>query len=272
MATRKYYQKRVDKNVTAVQMNLDFNKIDYNKWGGIQTGKPGDWIVNNNDDYYTVDKEYFRLNYEKVSPGVFKKVGKIWAEEAMENGVIETVEGSTEYIAGDYLVFDRQENGIGYAISKQDFEKMYEEVEYKDDLREEQSKYIADTIIPKRKDYKDNAIKNRTLFYTFQICAIIAALAVTFVNNIVSDTDTVKHIVSALGFASALVAALLNLFKFQENWLRNQCSFEELDLHINQYNAKVGIYTDNKNAYPLLVHNYTNILNEIGRKKAEQKE
>ena len=112
MPERKLYRKRPKYNVTAVQLDLEFDGFNYEKWKGTQACKPGDWLVNNNGDVYTVDKEYFRDYYQKVSPGVFEKVVAIWAEVAVEKGSIPTKEGSTAYEAGDYLVFGCETKGL----------------------------------------------------------------------------------------------------------------------------------------------------------------
>ena len=126
---RKLYKKRPKYFVTAVQLDLDFEGFEYQKWGGKQKCKAGDWLINNGGDIYTVDKRYFTDNYQLISPGVYNKVEEIWAEVAVENGSIKTLEGSTDYKADDYLVFDQKEGGDGYAIKKQIFESMYEVIE-----------------------------------------------------------------------------------------------------------------------------------------------
>ncbi|MCP4366959.1 MAG: hypothetical protein GY797_22380, partial [Deltaproteobacteria bacterium] len=94
MAKRICYLKKSGNHVTAVRMDLIFDEFTYEKWDASQHGKPGDWLVNNNNDVYTVDNDYFRKNYKYVSPGVYEKIGAIWVEVAQEDGSIQTVEGS----------------------------------------------------------------------------------------------------------------------------------------------------------------------------------
>jgi hypothetical protein len=165
MPKRKLYKKRPKYYVTAVQLDLDFDGFEYLKWGGQQRCKPGDWLVNNNGDTYTIDKTYFRDFYNRVSPGVFNKIGGIWAEEASESGSVKTKEGSTDYAAGDYLVFDRPEGGDGYAIKKLIFERMYEEINPKLELTAEQQSYINERIQPKIEEFKTKAHKNERQYY-----------------------------------------------------------------------------------------------------------
>ena len=73
MGKRRRYLKNPDQFVTAVQLNLDTQGFVFNKWGGEQRCKPGDWLVDNDGDVYTVDAEVFSNTYHRLSPAVFVK-------------------------------------------------------------------------------------------------------------------------------------------------------------------------------------------------------
>ncbi len=262
MAKRKCYLKKSGNPVTAVKMDLAFDDFIYQKWNASQSGKPGDWLVNNNDDVYTVDNDYFRKNYKCLSPGVYEKIGEIWAEVAQEDGSIETVEGSTSYIAGDYLVYDREVGGVGYAVSKQDFERMYHPKEEKADLTSEQKSYIENTIRPKLNEFAKKAKTNKLLFFTFQSIAISAAVFVPIISGFdINDIVIYKYFVSLLGGLSALITSFLGLFKFQGTWIMYQGLYHELESNLLQYTSKIGPYANKNKAYNLLTINYQNILN-----------
>ena len=128
MSERKRYRKTPGDNVAAVQLALDTEGFQYTKWGGRQICKPGDWLVDNSGEVYTVDKESFAETYEKVGIGCYEKTHLIWAEQATEPGHIHTKEGQTAYQAGDYLVSNDEEGTDTYAISAARFRSMYEEV------------------------------------------------------------------------------------------------------------------------------------------------
>jgi hypothetical protein len=98
----------------------------YRKWGDTQCCKRGDWLVNNQEDVYTIDAETFDRTYQMVSPGLYEKVAPVWAEVATERGTIQTKEGSTAYLAGDYLVFNAPDRKDGYAIKAETFRQLYE--------------------------------------------------------------------------------------------------------------------------------------------------
>ena len=126
MSERLKYVKRANQSVVALQLALDTAGFTYQKWGGSQRCKAGDWIVNNNGDVYTVDRESFERTYRRVDAGRFVKITPVWAEVALEAGSIPTKEGATHYQAGDYLVFNEERGGDGYAVSANKFGEMYE--------------------------------------------------------------------------------------------------------------------------------------------------
>jgi hypothetical protein len=125
-AGRRKYVKRADQAVVAVQLALEGVNFTYQKWGATQRCKPGDWLVDNGGDVYTVDKDTFARTYRKVSDGRYLKTTPVWAEAATDAGRVQTMEGSTGYQAGDYLVFNEENGGDAYAVAKAKFESMYE--------------------------------------------------------------------------------------------------------------------------------------------------
>lgn len=126
MSERRRYKKKSDSFVTAVQLDLDTEGFKYNKWGGEQFAKRGDWLVDNNGDKYTVAQGSFASTYEFVSPGVYFKSAPVWAEVADKAGKVKTQEGETSYQAGDYLVFNNEDGSDAYAMEKEKFVSLYE--------------------------------------------------------------------------------------------------------------------------------------------------
>lgn len=122
------YRKRPGNEVIAVRLDLDTEGFTYRKWGGEQRCKAGDWIVHNDGDTYTVDAETFADTYRKVGPGLYLKTTPVWAIKADVAGSIRTKEGSTDYEAGDYVVYNDADGKDCYAVSKDKFERLYEAV------------------------------------------------------------------------------------------------------------------------------------------------
>lgn len=123
------YQKRADKPVIAVQLSLETDGFTYQKWGGKQTCRAGDWIVDNDGEVYTISDDSFEETYERIGPGLYIKTTTIWATAATEAGSIKTKEGVTNYATGDYIVYNDAALSDGYAVTKATFEAMYKPVD-----------------------------------------------------------------------------------------------------------------------------------------------
>ena len=126
MADLKKYMRRPETAVTAVQIDLETDGFEYQKWGGPQRAKAGDWLLNNGGDVYTVDRETFAQTYEEASPGRYIKSAPVWARKAKEDGAIATKEGETKYSEGDMIVYNNPDETDGYAMSRDKFKSLYQ--------------------------------------------------------------------------------------------------------------------------------------------------
>lgn len=126
MTEGRRYRKKVGATVVAVQLQLDTEGFSYHQWDAEQRCKPGDWLIDNEGDHYSVDQQVFADTYEQVSPGVYRKRSQVWAGVTTDSGTVNTKEGSTAYVAGDYLVSNHEDGTDAYAVAKDKFESMYE--------------------------------------------------------------------------------------------------------------------------------------------------
>ncbi|HJZ72738.1 MAG TPA: hypothetical protein VKE51_13425 [Vicinamibacterales bacterium] len=123
---RARFVRRPDRPVSAVRLALDTDGLVYRKWGGEQRAKAGDWIVDNEGDVYSVDADVFARTYRRVGPGAFVKTTPVWAEKADRAGSVPTLEGTTDYQPGDYIVSNNADGSDAYAMSAETFESLYE--------------------------------------------------------------------------------------------------------------------------------------------------
>ncbi len=117
---------RKSETVVAAQINLELEDgiLKYDKWGGRQTAKQGDWLINSNGEAYTCDAEVFAETYKEVSPGVFRKTALIEAEQALEDCKIDTLEGQSDCKKGDFIVTNP--GGDRYPVGRETFLNIYE--------------------------------------------------------------------------------------------------------------------------------------------------
>jgi hypothetical protein len=123
--TRQRYVRRPDRPIVAIQLALETDGLAYRKWGGEQRAKPGDWIVDNHGDVYTIDADVFARTYTPTGLGTYIKTTPVWAERASSAGSVKTKEGVTHYQAGDYLVSNHADGSDSYAVTRQRFEALY---------------------------------------------------------------------------------------------------------------------------------------------------
>ncbi len=123
---RQRYRRKADQFVTAVQLNLPLNAFSYQKWGGEQHAKRGDWLVDNGGDVYTIEEQSFAETYRYLRPGVYVKTTPIWAEQASHAGAVQTKEGQSHYGVGDYLVSNNQDGSDAYCMTPEKFAALYE--------------------------------------------------------------------------------------------------------------------------------------------------
>ena len=129
MTERRRYRRKPDQFVVAIQLRLKMDALIYSKWGSEQRCKPGDWIVDNNGDIYTVDADVFERTYREVHEvhrGVYQKITPVWAEPARTSGQVASNSGLTQYHQGDYLVFNNEVGSDAYAMTAGKFESSYE--------------------------------------------------------------------------------------------------------------------------------------------------
>lgn len=132
LSDRQRYRKRANQAVVAIRLQLETAGFAYAKWGGEQWCKPGDWLVDNAGDVYSVDAEVFARTYRRVSTGQYVKITPVWAEQARQAGSIATLEGRSYYAMGDYLVYNNADGSDAYCVDREKFEAMYEPVSGED--------------------------------------------------------------------------------------------------------------------------------------------
>src|ERR1051325_9835570 len=92
-STRRPYMRRPDRPAAAVRLTLDTDGLVYTEWGREQRAKPGDWLVDNGNDVYTVDADVFARTYRESGLGTYIKTSPVWARQTASAGNVATKEG-----------------------------------------------------------------------------------------------------------------------------------------------------------------------------------
>jgi hypothetical protein len=90
--------------VTAIRVDHPFT-VTRDDWGGIQTGKPGDYLVCSEDgDAYPVDANVFYDTYEPTDAAHrYRKSATILAVQLTDTMTVDTLEGPETGHSGDWL-------------------------------------------------------------------------------------------------------------------------------------------------------------------------
>lgn len=123
---RKKYKRKYFDPVVAIRINLDTPGLIYEKWGGGQVGKQGDWLIQKGKEVYTIDSESFSKTYKKVSQGLYIKKAPVWSYRAAREGKIKTKEGHSQYKKGDWIVSNDSHFVDQYPLSDKKFRSLYE--------------------------------------------------------------------------------------------------------------------------------------------------
>lgn len=127
----KFRKKGTAVPVVAIQLNMDLvlGKLLYEKWGGIQEEKKGDWLMKNGDEVYTCDGKVFADTYRAIDgvAGQYVKTALVDATEATTSGYVPTLEGKSAFKVGDFIVTNP--GGDTYPVHREEFLRIYERAE-----------------------------------------------------------------------------------------------------------------------------------------------
>src|SRR5574341_946863 len=77
--------------------------------------------------------------------------------------------------------------------------------------------------------YSAKSRSNQNWFKTLRLIEIAFASASPFlVSQIATDTNVLKIVVAAMGVCVAVIAGIVSLYKFQENWIEYRTTAETL--------------------------------------------
>lgn len=260
----KKYSKRHNTPVTAVQLAMEVEELRYRKWGSTQNAKPGDWIVSNGEDTYTVDQQSFANTYTPLGKGQYIKSGFVWAERATSAGSIPTREGHSDYAAGDFLVYNNADRTDGYAIATDKFHEMYQEADAA--MTEQQTpttlnhigieEYLKTRVNDQIKWYERKASSNKNAYKRSQVLSILCGAAIPILTVFESEAAIaiMRPLIALLGGGVAVLSAIVSLYKFQEYWVKYRTAAQLLQREKNLFLTQTEPYNSER-AFPLFVQN-----------------
>ena len=114
-----------------------------------------------------------------------------------------------------------------------------------------QDEYIKNRVDDQIEWYNKKSSLNQSWFRRLRIIEIVAAALIPLLAAY-ADWDLLKIVVAALGLVIAVIAGILGLFQFQENWTSCRSTCESLKQEKFLFLTRTGSY-DQKEPFPLFV-------------------
>jgi hypothetical protein len=111
--------------------------------------------------------------------------------------------------------------------------------------------YIQSRVNDQIEWYNNKSARNQGWFRRLRIIEIIAAALIPLLAGY-ADWDVLKIVVAALGLLIAVIAGVLGLFQFQENWTSYRVTCESLKQEKYLFLTKTDPY-DKDDSFPLFV-------------------
>jgi hypothetical protein len=113
--------------------------------------------------------------------------------------------------------------------------------------------YLQERLDDQIKWYDDKSSWNQMWYKRLRALEILFSVTLPFlVSHIAGDSDMLKLLTGAMGVAIVLIAGLVTLYKFQENWVEYRATAETLKHEKYLYLTQSAPY-DGNNAFHLLV-------------------
>lgn len=113
--------------------------------------------------------------------------------------------------------------------------------------------YLQERLDDQIKWYDDKSSWNQMWYKRLRALEILFSVTLPFlVSHITGDSGMLKLLAGAMGVAIALIAGLVTLYKFQENWVEYRATAETLKHEKYLYLTQTAPY-DGDNAFHLLV-------------------
>lgn len=116
-----------------------------------------------------------------------------------------------------------------------------------------EQKYINERLNEQINWYDNKSQDNQKYFKKLKIIEILSASLIPFLVAYSDKCTYIQYIVGILGISIALIAGLLSLYKFQENWIEYRTMSETLKHQKYLYETKCPPYDKDDNRFTKLV-------------------
>ena len=112
--------------------------------------------------------------------------------------------------------------------------------------------------------YDKKSSWNQKRFKTLRILNSIFSVSIPLFTTLMNDDNKnfLKIIIGSAGALIAILEAIINVYKYQENWIQYRATAESLKHHKYLFETKTGIYADANTAFTTLTENIENLISK----------
>jgi len=124
------------------------------------------------------------------------------------------------------------------------------------------SEYIEQRVDDQINWYDAKSGSNQKAFKRLRVLELLCAASIPFgVTYISEETFTLKLVVGALGVVVAVIAGVVGLYRFQENWVQYRTASESLKHEKFLYLTNAAPYNQSE-SYPLFVQRVESLISK----------
>ena len=124
------------------------------------------------------------------------------------------------------------------------------------------SEYIEQRVDDQINWYDAKSGSNQKAFKRLRVLELLCAASIPFgVTYISEETFTLKLVVGALGVIVAVIAGVVGLYRFQENWVQYRTASESLKHEKFLYLTNAAPYNQSE-SYPLFVQRVESLISK----------
>ena len=117
----------------------------------------------------------------------------------------------------------------------------------------EETEYLEQRLDHQINWYSKKSASNQTAYKRLRLIEIIAASSIPLLAGYSQKSEYIGITIGVIGLIVAVIAGIVSLYRFQENWNEYRASAESLKQEKYLYLARVEPY-DGDQAFELLVH------------------
>jgi hypothetical protein len=125
----------------------------------------------------------------------------------------------------------------------------------------DQAEYLKNRVDEQISWYDRKSASNQRWFYRLRMIEIIAAAAIPLLASYSAIAVELRILVGVLGGIVAVIAAVVALYQFQENWTAYRSTCESLKQEKHLFLTRTEPYQDS-DAFPLFVHRVEGLMAE----------